>query len=155
MFVFNLKIKAKKTVILAAVLSVTAAIICTAVTVAINSRLPDTAVSDKTGEYSLVLNDGEEKKFLEQFGVETADAKHEKRSVVIPSDFNNYEEYNELQKKIGLDLGKFKGKEVTEIIVPLEKPKDNNAVLLVYKNRVIGGHITNGEYGSKNLPLVD
>ena len=148
MFVFNLKIKAKKTVILAAVLSVTAAII--------NSRLPDTAVSDKTGEYSLVLNDGEEKKFLEQFGIETADAKPEKRSVVIPSDFNKYyEEYNELQKKIGLDLGKFKGKEVTEIIVPLEKPKDNNAVLLVYKNRVIGGHITNGEYGSKNLPLVD
>lgn len=143
MFVFNFKIKAKKTVILAAVLSVTAAIICT-------------AVSDKTGEYSLVLNDGEEKKFLEQFGVETADAKPEKRSVVIPSDFNKYyEEYNELQKKIGLDLGKFKGKEVTEIIVPLEKPKDNNAVLLVYKNRVIGGHITNGEYGSKNLPLVD
>ena len=83
MFVFNLKIKAKKTVILAAVLSVTAAIICTAVTVAINSRLPDTAVSDKTGEYSLVLNDGEEKKFLEQFGIETADAKPEKRSVVI------------------------------------------------------------------------
>ena len=147
MFVFNFKIKAKKTVILAAVLSVTAAIICTAVTVAINSRLPDTA---------LVLNDGEEKKFLEQFGVETADAKPEKRSVVIPSDFNKYyEEYNELQKKIGLDLGKFKGKEVTEITVPLEKPKDNNAVLLVYKNRVIGGHITNGEYGSKNLPLVD
>ena len=123
MFVFNFKIKAKKTVILAAVLSVTAAIICTAVTVAINSRLPDTAVSDKTGEYSLLLNDGEEKKFLEQFGIETADAKPEKRSVVI--------------------------------IVPLEKPKDNNAVLLVYKNRVIGGHITNGEYGSKNLPLVD
>ena len=153
MFVFNLKIKAKKTVILAAVLSVTAAIICTAVTVAINSRLPDTAVSDKTGEYSLVLG---EKKFLEQFGIETADAKPEKRSVVIPSDFNKYyEEYNELQKKIGLDLAKFKGKEVTEITVPLEKPKDNNAVLLVYKNRVIGGHITNGEYGSKNLPLVD
>ena len=39
--------------------------------------------------------------------------------------------------------------------VPLATPKDNNAVLLVYKNRVIGGHITNGEYGSKNLPLVD
>ena len=113
-------------------------------------------MSDKTGEYSLVLNDGEEKKFLEQFGIETADAKSEKRSVIIPSDFNKYyEEYNELQKKIGLDLGKFKGKEVTEITVPLEKPKDNNAVLLVYKNRVIGGHITNGEYGSKNLPLVE
>lgn len=64
MFVFNFKIKAKKTVILAAVLSVTAAIICTAVTVAINSRLPDTAASDKTGEYSLVLNDGEEKNSL-------------------------------------------------------------------------------------------
>ena len=48
MFVFNFKIKAKKTVILAAVLSVTAAIICTAVTVAINSRLPDTAVDRKS-----------------------------------------------------------------------------------------------------------
>ena len=88
MFVFNLKIKAKKTVILAAVLSVTAAIICTAVTVAINSRLPDTAVSDKTGEYSLVLNDGEEKKFLEQFGVEPGGAEAENRSVVVASDVN-------------------------------------------------------------------
>lgn len=80
-----------------------------------------------------MLNDGEEKKFLEQFGIETADAKPEKRSVVIPSDFNEYyEEYNELQKKIGLDLGKFKGKEVTEITVPLEKPKDT-CRLLLYK----------------------
>ena len=156
MFVFNLKIKAKKTVILAAVLSVTAAIICTAVTVAINSRLPDTAVSDKTGEYSLVLNDGEEKKFLEQFGIETADAKPEKRSVVIPSDFNKYyEEYNELQRKSDLTSQNLKAKRLRRLQFTLEKPKDNNAVLLVYKNRVIGGHITNGEYGSKNLPLVD
>lgn len=155
MFVFNFKIKAKKIIIAAAVLSVAAAVICTAVTVAVNSELPDTAVSDKTGEYSIVLNDGEEGKFLEQFGMETADSKTEKRSVVIPSEFNKYyEEYNELQKKIGLDLGKFKGKEVTEITVPLEKPKNYNAVLLVYKDRVIGGHITNGEYGSENLPLV-
>ena len=124
MFVFNLKIKAKKTVILAAVLSVTAAIICTAVTVAINSRLPDTAVSDKTGEYSLVLNDGEEKKFLEQFGIETADAKPEKRSVVIPSDFNKYyEEYNELQKKIGLDLGKLKAKRLRRLQFPLKSQR--------------------------------
>ena len=59
------------------------------------------------------------------------------------------------RRKSDLTSEKFKGKEVTEIIVPLEKPKDNNAVLLVYKNRVIGGHITNGEYGSKNLPLVE
>lgn len=156
MFVFNFKIKAKKIIIAAAVLSVAAAVICTAVTVAVNSKLPDTAVSEKTGEYSLVLNDGEEEKFLEQFGIETADSKPEKRSVVIPSEFNKYyEEYNELQKKIGLDLGKFKGKEVTEITVPLEKPKNYNAVLLVYKDRVIGGHITNGEYDSENLSLVE
>lgn len=119
MFVFNFKIKAKKTVILAAVLSVTAAIICTAVTVAINSRLPDTAVSDKTGEYSLVLNDGEEKKFLEQFGVETADAKPEKRSVVIPSDFNKYyEEYNELQKKSDLTSENLKAKRLRRLQFP-------------------------------------
>lgn len=156
MFVFNFKIKAKKIIIAAAVLSVAAAVICTAVTVAVNSKLPDTAVCEKTGEYSLVLNDGDEGIFLEQFGIETAGSKPEKRSVIIPSEFNKYyEEYNELQKKIGLDLGKFKGKEVTEITVPLEKPKNYNAVLLVYKDRVIGGHITNGEYGSENLSLVD
>ncbi len=41
MFVFNFKIKAKKH---------GAAIICTAVTVAINSRLPEYSVSDKTGD---------------------------------------------------------------------------------------------------------
>ncbi len=83
------------------------------------------------------------KKFLEQFGIETADARPEKRSV-IPSDFNKYYQ-NQLQKKIGLNLGKFKGKEFTEITVP-GKAKVNT-ILLVYKNRLIGGHITNGESG--------
>ena len=35
------------------------------------------------------------------------------------------------------------------------KMHGNNCASETYKNRVIGGHITNGEYGSKNLPLVD
>ena len=75
--------------------------------------------------------------------------------VTIPTDFNDtYEQYNELQKEIGLDLEKFKGKSVQKITYELKNCKTKFAVLLIYKGKVIGGHLTNGEYGSENLSLI-
>ena len=70
-------------------------------------------------------------------------------------EFNNtYNKYNDLQKKIGLDLSRYKGRTAEEITYELKNSETKYAVLLVYENRVIGAHLTNGEYGQSNLPLI-
>ena len=75
--------------------------------------------------------------------------------IIIPQVFNKtYEEYNNLQKKVGLDLSRYAGKNVYKATYELVDSKTNYAVILIYKNRMIGGHLTNGEYGDKILPLI-
>lgn len=156
MFVFNFKVAdSKKVFAIFAVASVAVAIICIICMISVQNSLPDTATCDELGCYSLKCDkDDEQCTFLEQFGllpVKIAD----NCEVVIPTEFNQtYEKYNELQKKIGLDLEKFKGTSAQKITYELKNSKTKFAVLLIYKGKVIGGHLTDGEYGSNNLPLI-
>ena len=156
MFVFNFKVTdSKKVFTIFAVASVVVAIVCIICMISVQNSLPDTATCDELGSYSLKCDkDDEQCAFLEQFGllpVKITDS----CEVIIPTDFNDtYEEYNKLQKEIGLDLEKFKGKSVQKVTYELKNSKAKYAVLLIYKGKVIGGHLTNGEYGSKNLPLI-
>lgn len=156
LFVFNFKVTdSKKVFAIFAVASVAVAVVCIISMISVQSSLPDTATCDELGCYSLKCDkDDEECTFLEQFGllpIKIAD----NCEVVIPTEFNQtYEKYNELQKEIGLDLEKFKGKSVQKVTYELKNSKTKYAVLLIYKGKVIGGHLTNGEYGSENLPLI-
>lgn len=156
MFVFNLKVTdSKKVFAIFAVASVAVAVVCIISMISVQSSLPDTATCDELGCYSLKLDkDDEQCTFLQQFGllpVKITDS----CEVIIPTEFNDtYEQYNELQKEIGLDLEKFKGKSVQKVTYELKNSKTKFAVLLIYKGKVIGGHLTNGEYGSENLPLI-
>ncbi len=156
MFVFNIKLKSKKNLLIFSVLvSVVIAVICFVSAISGERKVPDVATCDEVGEYSLVAETEQEQcDFLAQLGYE-ADKEIDSRNVLIPSEFNSaYEEYNILQKKIGLDLSRFKGKTAREIKIELKNTDKEYAVLLVYDGKVIGGHITNGEYGSKNEPLI-
>ena len=156
LFVFNFKVTdTKKVFAIFAVASVAVAVVCIISMISVQSSLPDTATCDELGCYSLKLDkDDEQCTFLEQFGllpIKIAD----NCEVVIPTEFKQtYEKYNELQKEIGLDLEKFKGKSVQKVTYELKNSKTKYAVLLIYKGKVIGGHLTNGEYGSENLPLI-
>lgn len=156
MFVFNFKVAdSKKVFAIFAVASVAVAIICIICMISVQNSLPDTATCDELGCYSLECEkDDENCTFLEQFGLSSVKIT-DSCEVTIPSEFNEtYEEYNELQKEIGLDLEKFKGKSAQKVTYELENSKTKYAVLLIYKGKVIGGHLTDGEYGSKNLPLI-
>ena len=156
MFVLNFKVAdSKKFFAIFAVASVAVAIICIICMISVQNSLPDTATCDELGCYSLKCDkDDEQSAFLEQFGL-SAEKITDSCEVTVPMDFNDtYEEYNELQKEIGLDLEKFKGKSVQKVTYELKNSKTKNAVLLIYKGKVIGGHLTNGEYGSENLPLI-
>lgn len=156
MFVFNFKVAdSKKVFAIFAVASVAVAIICIICMISVQNSLPDTATCDELGCYSLECEkDDENCTFLEQFGLSSVKIT-DSCEVTIPCEFNEtYEEYNELQKEIGLDLEKFKGKSAQKVTYELENSKTKYAVLLIYKGKVIGGHLTDGEYGSKNLPLI-
>lgn len=156
MFVFNFKVAdSKKVFAIFAVASVAVAIICIICMISVQNSLPDTATCDELGCYSLECEkDDENCTFLEQFGLSSVKIT-DSCEVTIPYEFNEtYEEYNELQKEIGLDLEKLKGKSAQKVTYELENSKTKYAVLLIYKGKVIGGHLTDGEYGSKNLPLI-
>lgn len=156
MFVFNLKVTdSKKVFAIFAVASVAVAVVCIISMISVQSSLPDTATCDELGCYSLKLDkDDEQCAFLQQFGLSPVKIT-DSCEVIIPTEFNDtYEQYNELQKEIGLDLEKFKGKSAQKITYELKNSKTKFAVLLIYKGKVIGGHLTNGEYGSENLPLI-
>ncbi|MBQ1436620.1 MAG: DUF4830 domain-containing protein [Ruminococcus sp.] len=76
--------------------------------------------------------------------------------VVIPTKFNAiYKKYNELQGENGLDLSPYMGECAEKVTAELLNSDVRYAVLLVAKDKVIGAHITNGEYGDENLPLTD
>ena len=70
----------------------------------------------------------------------------EEVTINIPAEFDKImKTYNEIQKQQGLDLEKYKGKEVTRVTYEITNyPEAEGKVLaniILYKNRVIGGDI--------------
>lgn len=89
-------------------------------------------------------------KFLEQFGwqVDATDVKTVQ--VTIPAEFDKvFVGYNELQKRQGLDLSKYRNKTVTRYtFVVTNYPDAEGTVLanvLVFRRRVIGGDICSAD----------
>ncbi len=156
MFVYNVKIlPSKKLLVFLAAASIVVSVVCVICMISVHSQVPDTATCDEIGTYSLKAETcNEQINFLKGFGLSPVPESAESRDIIIPSEFNPvYDEYNELQKSIGLDLSRYKGKSAKMITYELKNSKEKYAVMLIYKNMVIGAHLTNGEYGQKNKPL--
>lgn len=154
---FVLKLKIRKKHIISIVIAITAAVVLLIILLSSGNTAPsDSATCDEVGKYSLVAQTvGGECGFIKQFGYDAVADSRECEPVTIPSVFNDtYEEYNRLQKKIGLDLEAYKGREVQKITYELDNSEEKYAVILTLKGRVIGAHLTNGEYGDANKPLI-
>lgn len=157
MYVVNFSLKpSKKLLCVFAVLMVIVLLVCAICLMTVNKGTYDTATCDELGVYSLKAETKSQQcSFLEQFGLTPVADSVSKKEVIIPTDFNSvYEEYNELQKAVGLDLEKFKGKSAEMVTYELENAATKYAVLLIYNDTVIGAHLTNGEYGQSNLALI-
>lgn len=155
---FVLKLKIRKRHIVSILIAIVTAILLFIIFIMSsgNSAPSDSATCDEIGKFSLVAQTvGGEVGFIKQFGYDVNADSRECETVVIPSDFNEiYDEYNNLQKKIGLDLEAYKGREVQEITYKINNSEEKYAVILTLKGRVIGAHLTNGEYGDANKPLI-
>lgn len=146
---FVIKLKRKRLIIFLAIILIIIAALFVLANVDFTSV--DDYVQNGSDNYSLKAGSSDERlDFFKQLNLsadgESAD------EVIIPQSFNSvYEDYNEIQKGCGFDLSRYAGKSAVRYTYTL--PDGDKAVILVLKNRVIGGHIASGVYGAEYLPL--
>ena len=95
-----------------------------------------------------VSNNDARVKFLTDLGWDVSTSPTESSQVRIPQEQSQvYQRYNALQKTQGYDLSQYAGKAVMRYVYKINNFPDAAepvyATLLVYKNQVIGGDITN------------
>ena len=140
MMVMTAKVNFKKIVaVLAAVAGVILALI-----LLLGGR--DETAPTATGEIAVPNNDARVQ-FLESFGWEVSDSPVESGQVRIPQEQTEvYQRYNAWQKSQGYDLSNYGGKTAMRYVYKINNfPNATEpvyATLLVYKNQVIGGDIT-------------
>ncbi len=150
MFVITVKskFKTKKSKFLLLCVCLTVFVFAALVLMPAVSLPKDTAYYDSIGEYSLrAESQAEIENFAFQFSLKLSEL-YTQKIVTIPYEFNHtYNKYNELQKKHGLDLSKYKGKECVLCMYSLKDEKKYLSIV-VYKGRVIGGHLSTLEQDS-------
>lgn len=100
--------------------------------------------------YDKIKTNDDRRAFLAQFGWEASADPEESAEISIPADFDKvFSAYNEVQKKQGLDLSKYKKKDMMRYTyVVTNYPGYSGKVyanLLIYKNRVVGGDICSAD----------
>lgn len=110
--------------------------------------------SDSTPTAATVSNNDGRVKFLTDFGWDVSASPVESSQVRIPKEQSPvYERYNALQKSQGYDLSQYAGKTVMRYVYKINNFSNATepvyATLLVYKNQVIGGDIT--DTGAKGV----
>jgi len=102
--------------------------------------------ADTTASAAVSTNDGRVK-FLRDFGWQVATSPVESSQVKIPKETSEvFDRYNQLQKSQGYDLSQYAGKNVMRFVYKIENypgaTEPVYATLLVHKNQIIGGDIT-------------
>ena len=100
--------------------------------------------------YDKVKTSADAVNFLAQFGWTVDGAGVKSVTVTIPSEFDKvFAAYNEIQRAQGLDLSKYKKKELTRYTFVVTNYKDYEgtvyANVLVYRNKVVGGDICSAD----------
>ena len=146
MMVMTAKVDKKKMILaLAAVAALVLALI-----LLLGDGKPDTA---QTGAPAASNND-QRVKFLTDLGWQVTTSPKESSQVKIPSASSEvFDRYNALQKSQGYDLGSFAGKKVMRYVYQINNfpgaTEPVYATLLIYKNEIIGGDVTDTAAGGR------
>ena len=138
MFVMTTKVDMKKILIILAAVAATILAV-----VLLFGGKNDTVQTDAPA----VTSNDARVKFLTDMGWEVTNSPVESSQVRIPEEMTPvYERYNALQKSQGYDLTQFAGRKVMRYVYKINNfpgaTEPVYATLLVYKNRIIGGDIT-------------
>ena len=137
MLVLTAKVNKKKIALIAA--AVVALVVGLIVLFGGNDATPTSAPS--------VSNNDARVAFLKSFGWEVSTSPTESSQVRIPNESSEvFDRYNALQKSQGYDLSQFAGKTVMRYVYQVHNypgaTEPVYATLLVYKNQIIGGDVT-------------
>ena len=151
MFIYSLRASSIKLV----------GVICVALTVLITliAFVPTYAIASQTSagleqsvsySYDKVRSAEDVVSFLSQFGWQVNATPVESVTVTLPEEFDKvFAAYNELQKEQGLNLTKYRGKDVTRYTFAVSNYEGYEgtvyANVLVYRNRVIGGDVCSAD----------
>ncbi len=132
-------------------------IVCVALTVLITliAFVPTYTLSSETSanaeyNYEKIKTESDVVSFLSQFGWTVDPSPVEVKTVTIPAELDKiFAAYNELQKEQGLNLSKYKNKDVTRYTFAITNyPSFDGTVyanVLIYRNRVIAGDICSAD----------
>ncbi len=109
--------------------------------------------AETTAAPAVSSNDGRVS-FLKDFGWDVAASPVESSQVKIPTETTEvFDRYNALQKSQGYDLSQYAGKSVMRYVYKVNNypgaTEPVYATLLVYKNQIIGGDVTDTAAGGK------
>ncbi len=111
-----------------------------------------TTGNEKEIRYDKIKTDADRAEFLAQFGWKVGTSPIETAEITIPDEFDKiFSGYNEIQKRQGLNLEKYKNKKVTRYtyeITNYGEGADGHKVyanVIVYRNRVIGGDVCSAD----------
>lgn len=157
MFVITVKskLKTKKAKILLAAVALVLLLFIIFTCVSAFSFNPPSKAKCGDFEYStLAKTDEQVEEFAEQFY--EVDELYSLQEIYVPVEFNDkYEHYNDLQKQQGLDLEPYKGEKCKLYMYSLSDFKidgeDTFMSVIVYRDRVIGGDISNQVMGGESL----
>lgn len=151
MFIYSLRASTVKLVgVICVALTVLIALIAFVPTYAISSQTSAGVDQEVNYNYDKIKNAEDAVSFLSQFGWTVNAEPTEVKTVTIPAEFDKvFSAYNELQKEQGLNLTKYKNKEVTRYTFTVTNYESYDgtvyANVLVYRNRVIGGDICSAD----------
>ena len=96
--------------------------------------------------------------FLQEMGWEVTTSPAQSGQVRIPKDsIEVFDRYNDLQKSQGFDLSQYAGKTVMRYVYTVNNYPNATqpvyATVLVYKNQIIGGDVTDTAPGGQIRPL--
>ena len=150
MFVYSLRAGTVKLIgVICVALTVLITLIAFVPTYTISSQASADA-SEVSYRYDKIKNAEDVAAFLSQFGWEVDATPIESKEVTIPAEFDKiFSAYNELQREQGLDLSKYKRKQVTRYTFKVTNYEGYEgtvyANVLVYRNRVVGGDICSAD----------
>ena len=140
MFVYSLKASSLKAVL---TVGIAFAILLTLILTVPSYGAVET--NAETVSYTDVKSAEDAAEFLKQFGWEVSEAR-ETAEVKIPSEFDSvFSQYNDIQKKQGLDLAKYRRKTVTRYTFEVKNFPDATgevlANVITYRGKVIAGDL--------------
>lgn len=110
-------------------------------------------------DYSGVKDNEDRVKFIESFGIKVNPEAVSEETFTVPAEFDRViEEYNQIQKRQGLDLSRYQKKRVTHYAYEVTNYDHEGSVyvnLIVYRGRVIGADISSATGGGFVLPLIE